>query len=134
MKSTMHLLAIKSNAIRDGREGRADRPRRVFARDEQRPDHADRELGEEAPAQAARDRVEGGDRAAGSVESSGSGSRAVMRTPRPIVSSTVTATPMTEDRTVRNLIHSARVDAINVDSLVTRGVLLLSSRIRRRPR
>src|ERR1039458_5195081 len=48
-----------------------------------------------------------------------------MRTPRPIVSSTVTATPMTEDLTVRNLIHSARVDAINVDSLATGGVPLL---------
>src|SRR3984957_6767947 len=49
----------------------------------------------------------------------------VMRTPSPTVSTTVTITPMIEDRTVRNLIHSDRVVAQSVDSLAIDWARLL---------
>src|ERR1700684_3728798 len=48
----------------------------------------------------------------------------VMRTPSPTVSTIVTITPMIEERTVRNLIHSERVVAQSVDSLAIDRVRL----------
>src|ERR1700722_17418551 len=50
--------------------------------------------------------------------------RVVISTPSPTVSTTVTITPMIEDRTVRNLIHSERVVAQSVDSLAIDRVRL----------
>ena len=70
----------------------------------------DGELGEEDAAQTRLYRVERRAAHAGSPCSSVRARALVTRMPRPIVRTNVMTTPMIDERTVRNLIHSERID------------------------